>query len=633
MKKTLLIIIFTLFVVANNYSQQIWQKNYTDLSIKKISDNPKTYQSLTLDKDSFIEIAQGAPTRSLNKKSFSEILLPINNQEFEIFNLLDTPNLNSKLCTKYPSIKAYTAKSLSSNKTARLSYSKYTGLSVTIYTNKGTILIKPIDIEKNHYALYSNRNTETTSDFECTTIEKAKSNFQSKSSLTNFENDGYLRKYRLAVATTGEFSNFFLTGNEITDSDKKATVLAAVNNSLSRINGIFERDFGVTMELIENNDQIIFLNNNTDPFNGNFTSELQNTLDSTIGSDNYDVGHLFVYENNIYGNAGCIACVCNDGEKGSAFSAHSDPNSDDFNLLVSHEFGHQFGGYHVQSSSNCRSSAGLQEVEPGSGSTIMSYAGICDPNVQEHPDDYFNYVDIRDVIQWTRNDSSCAELIPTGNNDPVANAGEDYTIPISTPFILTGSSTDIDLGDNHTYCWEQNNPEDPFSSGLPQPTWSQGPLFRSRLPIDSPIRYIPQLEDVISGDLTPTWEVLPSIERNLNFAFTVRDNALLGPKTASDQMSISVIDKDGPFSVTSQSTNENWNIGESKIVTWNIAGTNESPINVTNVDILLSIDGGYTYPYTVSSNLPNTGNAEIIIPTIPETTNQARIMVKYILCY
>ena len=316
------------------------------------------------------------------------------------------------------------------------------------------------------------------------------------------------------------------------------------------------------------------------------------------------------------------------GSKGSGYTIHNALDSDYFNIIVSHELGHQFGGYHVQSSSNCRSSAGLQEVEPGSGSTIMGYAGICPPNVQNRPDDYFNYVDIRDIIQWTRNDSSCAELITTGNNDPTVNAGNNYTIPKSTAFILEGTASDIDSSNNLTYCWEENDPENPYSSDYPSSTRVLGPMYRSKLPISEPIRYMPQLSDVLSGNLTPTWEVTPSVSRTLDFVLTVRDNALLGAKTASDEMTVTIDDNFNPFRVTSQNTAENWNVGDTKTITWDTANTTNSPINATNVDIFLSVDGGYTYPYTIASNIANDGSESIVIPEISSSTTEGRFMVK-----
>ncbi len=629
MKKKLLFFSFLYAFIYSNYSQQIWHKQTNKkLSSKKVSDHPNDYKSLKLNRNYFLSIVKTAPERKRTNRSSRTISLPVNNRQFEVFEVFEASNFSTKLHQKFPLITSYIAKSTTSDKTARLSYSKYNGLHAYITTNEGTLIVKPINDKTDDYGFFYKKNAVVKSKFECSTIEQAKKNFQNKSYQLNSLNDGYLRKYRVAIAASAEYTNFFLTGSETTVEEKKATVLAAINNSLTRINGIFERDFGVTMELVDNNDQLIFFNANTDPFStGNYNNQLQVTLDNTIGTDNYDVGHLYVRDTAIYGNAGCIGCVCTEGAKGSAFTAHTDPSSDHFYMIASHEFGHQFGGYHVQSSSSCRS--GLNsEVEPGSGSTIMGYAGICSPNVQENPDDYFNYVDIRDVIEWTRNGSSCTELIPTGNNDPTVDAGQDFIIPISTAFILTGNADDIDDNTSLTYCWEQNNPENPTSSNFPQSNWVLGPLFRSKAPTNSPIRYIPQLEDVLNGNLTPTWEVLPSVARTLDFALTVRDNATSGPKTASDLMTVTVVDNGGAFTVTSQKNKTNWNVGQIKTITWDVAGTNQAPINAENVDVLLSLDGGFTFPHTLVSNAPNNGLANIIVPSLPEGTDQGRIMIR-----
>ncbi|CAA0184589.1 reprolysin-like metallopeptidase [Tenacibaculum maritimum] len=624
MEKKLLFLILACIYTLRNYSQQIWKQTNNYYNGKQ---NPtKYYNSLQLNKDYFLTIVKNAPS-STQRESFSKITLPINEKEFEIFEIFKTSYLAPELEAKYPSIKSFIGRSLTSNKIARISYSKYSGFHAAISTSKGTYLIKPHHLKSNSYLCYDKSNGPSFSNFECNTIATVRNMNRGKQKYV--ANDQYLRKYRLAIATTAAYSNFFLTGNEKSNAEKKAIVLSHINNSITRINGIFERDFGITMELIPNNDALIFLTPETDPFNSNdYNNSLQTTLDNSIGNTNYDIGHLFAYEISIHGNAGCIACVCTDQKKGSAFTAHNAPDSDHFNLIASHEFGHQFGGYHVQSSANCRSSIGLQEVEPGSGSSIMSYAGICSPIVQESPDDYFNYVDIRDIIQWARNESSCAELIPTNNTPPSANAGDNYIIPKSTPFILTGSGTDIDHSSILSYCWEQNDPEDPKSVESPQPTWTKGPLFRSRPPIYKPTRYIPQLSDVINGNFTPKWEVLPAVQRTMDFALTVRDNAIIGAKTASDKMTITVTDNAGPFIVTSQNTTETWHVGEIKTINWNVANTNNPPINTSHINILLSTDGGYTYPYTIASDLENNGSAIITVPEIEKSTKRGRIMIQ-----
>ena len=629
MNKNLLYLVI-LFFCSSISSQEIFKKIDATNFQENNTEKPKAFEQFQLSTTRLLKTLNNVSQRGYKRSTPTNLSLPNGLGGFEVFEVFESQILNIELSKKYPTIKSYVGKSTQSAATVRFSYSPSQGFNAALSNNKSaTVLIKPSDLKNERYRSYSRKDIIEESNFECNTIEKLKENTRNLSSSSNrVSNDGFLRKYRLAVATTAEYSNYFLDGTEVDDTERKTKVLAAINASLTRINGIFERDFAITMELVSNTDSTIFLNPSSDPFNGDFNSELQNTLDSTIGDSNYDVGHLFGYEGSTYGSAGCIACVCTSGSKGSGFTIHNAPDSDHFNMIASHEFGHQFGGFHVQSSSNCRSAIGLQEVEPGSGSSIMGYAGICYPNVQENPDDYFNYVDIRDIIQWTQNESSCAELIATGNNDPIANAGINYTIPKSTAFVLEGTASDVDSNSNLTYCWEENDPEDPYSSDYPSSTRVFGPMYRSRLPVSEPLRYMPQLSDVLAGDLTPTWEVTPSVSRTLDFVLTVRDNALLGAKTASDDMTVTVDANFNPFRVTSQNSSVTWSVGDVETITWDVANTTNTPINAATVDVFLSIDGGYTYPYIIANNIANDGSETIVVPEISSSTTEARFMVK-----
>jgi len=621
---------FIVFIVLSiNISAQdsYWFQTVTKHSNITKDEVPLEHIEFNLNTASLLNFFKKAPNRLTQKRSQIVISLPNEKGELNSYQLFEASNFHPELEAKYPQIKAYIGKGINNGATARISYSPSLGLSVSIFNlDRPTTLIKPLDYNNGVYAVFSrNELDESSSDFECTTIESARREITSSGLTNRNANDSHLRLYRAAISTTGEYSQFYLDGFETTDEERKGKVLAAINQSLTRINGIFERDFGVTMQLISNNDAIIFLDTFTDPYNVD-NLIIQNTIDTIIGDSNYDIGHLFAYEGSIYGNAGCIACVCTTGSKGSAYTVHSNPNSDHFNLIASHEFGHQYGGWHVQSTLNCRSSNELQEVEPGSGSSIMGYAGICSPSVQDNPDDYFNYVDIRDVAQWTINDSSCAQLTGLTNTAPIVSAGNDFTIPMSTAFILEGTGSDPE-GDQISFCWEENDPENPFSSDTPQPTRQFGPMFRSKLPVESPNRYMPQLSDVVNGNLTPTWEVVPSVARTMDFVLTVRDNNPSVGQTASDEMTVTVTDTAGPFIVTSQTTNEVWNVGENTTVTWDVANTNVAPVNVTEVDIFLSIDGGFTYPYTIATGIANDGSEIINIPNVP-TTTEARVMVR-----
>ena len=405
---------------------------------------------------------------------------------------------------------------------------------------------------------------------------------------------------------------------------------------MTRVNGVFEKDFGVRMTLIANNDLVIYTNASTDPYSaaaagsgGAWNQELQTTLTSVIGNAGYDIGHLFGASGG-GGNAGCIGCVCVNPTggvplgKGSGFTSPADaiPQGDNFDIdYVAHEMGHQFGANHTFTFSN--EGTGVQ-MEPGSGNTIMGYAGITgSTDVQPHSDAFFHAVSIQQVTNYIKT-TTCQTNTATGNSVPTANAGLDYTTPKGTPFMLTGASTDAN-GDPLTYCWEQMNSGAPATT-MPSVTATSGAAFKSFIPSTSPVRYFPQLSTVKTGATSWTWEAVPNVARSLSFRYTVRDNRAGGPANNSDDMIVTVNATAGPFSVTAPNTAVSWTAGTSQTVTWNVAGTTANGVNTANVDILLSTDGGNTYPVTILAATPNDGTQAITVPANPGTTN--RIMVK-----
>ncbi len=538
------------------------------------------------------------------------------------FMVSEKPVLSPELAVKYPGIKSYAGYGLY-NKKERIRFSfSHNGLEAMIVhaDKKMTTFLQKSSRNSTTYVVYS-RDANISSDVNFVCSTRAEIARSKRPSTAKIVDDQLLRKYRIAVSATGEYTEFH--GGTVADA------LAAINATLTRVNEVFETDLAITLELVANTDEVIFTDPETDPYDANLNTQVQNTLTSIIGEMNYDVGHLF-HEDDNNGNAGFIGSVCTDNQKGSAFSSALNPQGDIFDLdFVAHELGHQFGANHTWS---FESEGTLVQAEPASGTTIMGYAGIVDgDNVAPNGDDYFHYFSILQITQYIAT-TTCAETTPLGNIPPVIAPTGNFIIPRSTAFVLTGNATDADAGDVLTYTWEQLDDgvvtTDNFGPDRPN-----GANFRSQKPSTSPERYFPKLSEVVQGNLTQTnpplnsaWETVSDVERDLNFALTVRDNAGGGGQVVSDLVNIQVLNGAGPFAVTSQAGSETYAAGTSQPVTWDVANTNKVPVNAQRVTIFLSTDGGVTFPVMLTRDVVNDGAHEVLIPGI--ATTEARIMVK-----
>lgn len=436
--------------------------------------------------------------------------------------------------------------------------------------------------------------------------------------------DCQLRTYRLALACTGEYANFH--GSNTTNNNK-SFALAAMVTTMNRVNAQFERDATLTMVLVANTDQLIYLNPSTDPYSngsgGAMLGQNQTACDNVIGSSNYDIGHVFSTGG---GGVAYLNSPCNNSIKAGGVTGQPNPVGDPFDIdYVAHEMGHQYGGNHTQNNGCNR--AGSAAFEPGSASTIMGYAGICSPNVQLNSDAYFHGYSMQEMAAniTVGTSSSCPQTVTTINQAPTLAAGGNFTIPRSTPFVLTATATDPNSADVLTYCWEQMNNQ--VSPQPPVATSTSGPNFRSLTPTTSPQRYFPALAAVVAN-ATPTWEVLSSVARSFAFRVTVRDNAEGAGCNAQGNITVTVAGNAGPFVVVQPNTNVEWNSNSTHTVTWDVAGTTASPVSCANVDILLSVDGGFTYPYTLATATPNDGSQSVLLPPLPSTVNTARVMVR-----
>lgn len=579
---------------------------------------PQIYRTFHLDRNALLPVLSAAPERFTSAAADNPLVLtlPLPDGSVGRFRLYESPVMAPALQAKYPEIRCYSGRGLD-DPTALLKcdLTPWGFHAQILAAGQSTIYIDPFQTgDQDHYVVYFKKDYRPTTEtpFACGALPTTATELH-VGTLPDYQGDCQLRRYRLALACTGEYAAFH--------GGAKPLVLAAMNTSMNRINGVYENEFAVTMQIIANNDLLIYLNGATDPYTnddgGTMLDENVATCNSVIGMAKYDIGHVFSTGG---GGIAGVGVICG-SNKAWGVTGGGSPIGDAFDIdYVAHEMGHQFGGSHTQNNDCNRS--GNASMEPGSASTIMGYAGICAPDVQPHSDDYFHAINVQEIDGFTNSGGNgCATKINIGNNSPIVNGGADRTIPKGTPFALTAVGSDVN-SDTLTYCWEQMDPE--FATMPPVASSTTGPLFRSFTPVTSPIRYFPRLSDLVSN-VNFDWEELPGVARNMKFRVTVRDNNYNGGCTGEDNVVISVAGNAGPFLVTAPNTNVTWNVGSSQAITWNVAGSDLAPVNCTNVRLLLSTDGGFTYPVVLANSLPNTGSATVTVPNNVSTTCRVKV--------
>ncbi|HIP53219.1 MAG TPA: hypothetical protein EYH03_04320, partial [Chromatiales bacterium] len=438
---------------------------------------------------------------------------------------------------------------------------------------------------------------------------------------------GQRRVYRLAVGATGEYTQYH-NDHDPANGGPRADALAAIVTAVNRITGVFEQDLNIRLELIANNDQIIYTNAATDPFSNGDASRMmeenQDNTDAVIGDANYDIGHLFATDG---GGLALVGAICDSGFKAQGVSGYDFPEGDPFHIdLVAHEIAHQFNADHTFNGTT-ESCAGNRNpstaFEPGSGSTIMSYAGICgEENVTLFAEAYFHAGSIQQMVEFTNSGSGsgCGQLVATGNNPPTVDAGPDLSIPKQTPFTLTGSATDPE-GQPLVYQWDEMDAGEATDATKYGTDLGSNPLFRSRMPAASPSRTFPAMPQILAGTVSKA-EVLPATARTLKFRLVVKDGQ---GGVAEDDRVLTVVADSGPFRVTQPNTAVTLDNTQTQGIAWEVAGTDQAPINCSAVDIRLSDDDGATFGTDLLLATPNDGAAEVTLPGIE--TQSARIMV------
>lgn len=632
MKQKLLLYFFSLFFFAQTFAQNDFWK---PINAKSVAKKPLCERKSTPKKSLVYELnLDGLKTelKKCHKKGnynhkTAPLTLQFPNAEGEMidFTISEKSVLHPELGEKFPNIKSYLGKDSNGN-TIRFSLTDF-GLHAQIFTPEGTQYIDPHTQDATNYLVYHRKDIQKKTAFSCF-------NTDANPIIENVEITPFLKKtaaadkvfrtYRLAMATTIEYSNFHIKRAGVqggTLLQKQSAVLSAIAVTLTRVNGIFEKEFAVTMELIPNNEDIVFINNDnfTNSDGEKLLEEVQPVIDAFIGFNNYDIGHVVSTGG---GGVAYLESVCG-SDKAKGVTGAASPVGDPFDIdFVAHEIGHQFGAYHTFNNS-CEGTISFSaSYEPGSGSTIMAYAGICDPNIQDHSDDYFHAKSVDQIMTFVQNLGNCSQNVSLSNTPPVIESLKNYTIPHSTPFKLTGNATDNET--NLTYCWEQYDRQQSTQPPVSQATI--GPVFRSLKPTTNNTRYFPNMDNILAGTTT-AWEVLPSVKRELNFALTVRDNVPEGGQTSQAFNKVNTASV-GPFKITSQNTeNVKWIHNQYQIISWDVAGTDGNGINTSTVNIKLSLDGGKNFDTILAENTPNDGTEAIRAPNLL-FSNDCRLLIE-----
>lgn len=642
MKKIYLSLAFigTINLINAQSNQGFWEP-ITESKIEKTGVRdivPSKYKTYHLDLQALKNKLQQAPNDKvvLIKNSNIIVSLPMPNGTYERFYVVEAPVMEEALQTSFPNIRTYSVHGIDdAYASGKLDVTEF-GFHGMIRSPKGDVFIDP----------YCKWNTADyisyyTSDFEKPFNQRSfcegaigENIDANKTSAPTVQicSGTNLRTYRLAIACTKEYA-VAATGSA---TPTKAQTLAKVVTSVNRVDGVYETEVAVRLVLVPTTTLVLFTSATGSGFTtadnsnaGTLIGKSQSVITATIGSANFDIGHTFSTGGGGLANLGC---VCG-SSKASGITGSPSPVGDPYDIdYVAHEVGHQFGGNHTfrAATGSCSGNGNLStSMEPGSGISIMAYAGICTAtnDLSAHSIPYFHSISFDEIMAYsnTGTGNSCPVNTTTGNNPPAVTGSASYVIPSSTPFSLTGSATDPN-GDPLTYQWEEADAATAFGN------WNAGtkPFFMSYAPTTSPTRLFPKLSSILTGVTAYTTvigEFLPTSAQTLKFRLTARDNKMGGGGVCYAITTITV-NATGPFAVTSQSvTGITYASGSVQNITWNVNGTNAAPVNCANVNIYVSKDAGVTYSL-VLANTPNDGSENVTMPNLAATSTTCRVKVE-----
>jgi len=636
LKHTLTFLFLAFLSINVGAANQDWQK--ADRSTLK-SEHPnyiKPLKALTykLDLEALKAEFALAPQEKKGKiRDYGRVItLPLPDGSFQKFAFASYDMMESGLTAKWDFVKTYTGQGLDDpTASVKVDFTLF-GFHYQVLSTKGSYYADPVfHGNTEYYQVYYKTDLDPTTKgpyVEYGIDGEEGHGLMDKASISTKSvtaTGGTRRTYRVAMAATAEYTTFHGTASQ---------AASAMVTTVNRVNGVYEIDLCIRLVLVANTNLLIYTNATSDPYtNTNGSTMLgqnQTNVTTVIGNANYDIGHVFSTGG---GGIAGLGVVCNASQKARGVTGSPSPVGDPFDIdYVAHEMGHQFGGNHTFNSVTGSCGGGNRSTnaayEPGSGTTVMAYAGICGADdLQANSNAYFHFKSYEEIAAYTNTGGGnvCPVKTQTGNSAPVIPAiTGGYVIPISTNFKITSSqATDVD-GDTLTYCWEES---DLGASGAPASATGTAPTFRSFSPVKERDRVFPKWTS-IRANTTVIGEKLPNYARALTFKVTVRDNNAGAGGSNSASISLSVNATGGAFAVSAPNTNISWEGGSSQTVTWTPGSTASAPFNSPLVRIKMSSDGGVTFPFILADSTQNDGTQLVTMPVIASTT--CRVLVESI---